>query len=97
MTPRLALSVAAVVTALAVVSTAFTLGVRHGGNVCRAEAQIVKDAAELVVKENELIRLTLELERDQLARELEDAANADPVTSPGCLPADRVRRLNRIR
>ena len=29
-----------------------------------------------------------------LARELEDAANADPVVVPECFPVGRVRRLN---
>ena len=34
--------------------------------------------------------------RDRLARELEDAAHADPVRVPDCLSPDRVRRLNRL-
>lgn len=36
-------------------------------------------------------------ERDQLARELEGAAYADPVIVEQCLGPDRVRRLNAIR
>ena len=36
-------------------------------------------------------------ERDRLARELEEAAYADPVLVERCLGPDRVRRLNSIR
>ena len=32
--------------------------------------------------------------RQELSYQLEDAANAQPVTSSACLPIERVRRLN---
>lgn len=41
-------------------------------------------------------RLALEVERDALARDLEDAARADPDADRPALGPDSVRRLNRL-
>lgn len=54
------------------------------------EARARADAAEAS-------RLRAEAALTALQRELEDAANAEPVTAPAALPAGRVRRLNAIR
>lgn len=64
-----------------------------------AEAQVASakaafQAAEIASRK-EAARLEAEAAREALARELEDAANADPARNHDCLPADRVRRLNR--
>ena len=42
-------------------------------------------------------RRRIAAERDSLARQLEDEANADPVVVDRCLPPERVLRLNRLR
>ena len=42
-------------------------------------------------------RRKIAVERDTLARKLEEAAYADPVVVDRCLGPDRVRRLNAIR
>jgi|GEM_PF-5346394 hypothetical protein len=52
-------------------------------------------AGELATQK-ELQRLAAEAEREKIARELEDMANAEPVTTVDCLPVSRVRRLNRF-
>lgn len=77
----------------------------HGASVGKARCQLAHagtqaaamkaafDAAEIASRK-EAARLEAEAAREALARELEDAANADPARSPDCLPADRVRRLN---
>lgn len=69
--------------------------VRHLYTVRAAKAQQVayENAERLSRKEAE--RLALEVERDALALELEDAARADPDASRPALGADSVRRLNR--
>lgn len=68
-------------------------GRQTGIAMCEA-AYIVKQAEhtkEVIRREED--RLTIEAEREALARDLEDQANADPATSE-CLSVDRVRRLN---
>lgn len=56
------------------------------------------DAQQVIILQNSLeaSRLLREAEQERLllSQQLEDQANAAPVTSPACLPADRVRRLN---
>lgn len=59
-------------------------------------AAAVEGQREAVAK-METQRLLIEAERDRMARELEDMANADPVLVPQCLSVDRVRRLDRLR
>ena len=67
------------------------------------EARRVLEAAEAAQEARaradraEVQRLAAQAERDALQRQLEDAANAEPVTAPAALPASRVHRLNAIR
>jgi hypothetical protein len=60
-----------------------------------ASAQQAAMRAADLASAKEAARLAAETERDQLARQLEDAANAEPVTAAACLPLSRVLRLNR--
>lgn len=76
---------------------AFWQGSRYGRDQCTLEYQ-----AELLKRQAEGERLEADRreamhERDALVRQLEDAANAEPVVVNECLGASRVRRLNAIR
>ncbi len=62
--------------------------------LAQAEAERAAWRAAEAASRKEAARLAVEAERDALARELEDAANADPVAAPACLGPERVRRLN---
>ncbi len=64
---------------------------RHGLAIRAAQQQAFEAAEAASIKEAQ--RLAAAAERDTLARELEDLANADPDTGGG-LPAGRVQRLN---
>jgi hypothetical protein len=85
--------------ALALIAGAWGHG-RHTGVVAceAAHARALDAARDAAMRAAELAsrkeaeRLAAEAERDALARDLEDAANADPPTGE-CLSADRVRRL----
>lgn len=83
--------------ALAVAGLAGWGGYRVGYSTCenshRAELLAQIEAGQKL----EEARRKVAQERDQLARELEDAAYADPVVVEQCLDLDRVRRLNAIR
>jgi hypothetical protein len=62
-----------------------------------ADAAIcARSAPRELASQKELQRLAAEAEREKIARELEDLANAEPVTTADCLPVSRVRRLNRF-
>lgn len=65
-------------------------GLQHAAALAEAQAQVIR-AAELASRK-EAMRLSLEAERDALARDLEDQAHAQPAGGI-CLPAERVRRL----
>jgi hypothetical protein len=58
----------------------------------RARTEAARNAEIASRKEGE--RLAAEASRARLAAELEDLANAEPVSGPQCLGVDRVRRLN---
>lgn len=60
----------------------------------RTVAEQAAHAAAEAASEREVERLALEQERDALARQLEDAANADQVSGGG-LPRARVERLRK--
>lgn len=64
-----------------------------------AEARLAAAQAESreATAKLETARLAAQAIRDQLTRQLEDAAREDPVANPAALSADRVRRLNAIR
>lgn len=65
---------------------------RHAVQLQRAQTKAVQ-AAELASRK-EADRLAAQTELDDLARDLEDQANADPAGGV-CLPVARVLRLNR--
>lgn len=72
-------------------------GYRMGRTACEADhKQELLDQIEAGEKLEQARRQAAK-ERDALARELEGAAYADPVTSEQCLGSSRVRRLNSIR
>lgn len=61
---------------------------RHAAQLlAQVEAGLKLDAA----------RRAIEAQRDDLARQLEEQAYADPIIVPRCLGPDRVRRLNSLR
>lgn len=69
-------------------------GYSTGRTRCETSHALVAAAAEKA-KASALSDLAAAEQRNRLmALELEDAARAQPVESPACLPADRVRRLN---
>lgn len=90
-----------IIAAIGAVGAAFWLGwakgeaaaeARHTKAVLAAQMAQVAAANEIAKKERE--RLDLEAERDEIARQLEDAAYAQPADGSCGLGADRVRRLN---
>jgi hypothetical protein len=87
----------AVLVALAVVAVAFWQGHRIG----YASAVSVHESELLAQIEAghklDAARRQVAFERDQLARELEEEAHADPIAVEHCLGPGRVRRLNAIR
>lgn len=86
--------------ALAAIMVSGVVGYQMGGNVCegrhaRALAEAQREAVERAEDAARAERRRLEEEASRLALqlELEDAANADPVSRPDCLPVERVLRL----
>ncbi len=88
--------IAIFIVALAV-TNAGTAWLAYGRGVQDTEARMVLAAQEHQkdIDKAERKRQELEIERNRLARDLEDAANEEPASSDRCLPASRVRRLNR--
>ena len=82
---------------LATHGAAYTWGRGHGRSAVEARIVQERDAARVAVARSEAARLAAVTERALLAAELEDAAEAEPVTVPVCLSPDRVRRLNALR
>lgn len=78
-------------------SGAAVLGYQRGKADCEAaHAQDLLDQIEAGrILEN--ARIEAARQRDALARQLEEAAYADPVVVHQCLGTNRVRRLNAIR
>jgi hypothetical protein len=58
----------------------------------KLDAQMVSAQAQAL--ETSRFLAAAEQKRLQLTQQLEDQANEAPVTSPACLPVDRVQRLN---
>jgi signal transduction histidine kinase len=86
--------------ALALIAGAWGHGRHTGVAACEAAHARAMDAARdaamraaELASRKEAERLAAEAERDAMARDLEDQANADPATGD-CLSVDRVRRLN---
>jgi hypothetical protein len=84
------------VIALLVVGQAYRMGYSAAmGEVAQKalKAQKAAFAAAEIASRKEAQRLALEAQRDDLARQLEDAANADADADRVCLGADSVQRL----
>ena len=78
-------------------TAAFWQGVKFSDGrhaVLQAKAQAATFMAAELASRREAERLAAQSMADQLARELEDMANADPASGCG-LPSGRVLRLNR--
>jgi hypothetical protein len=87
---------AAALAVLAVVAVVFWQGHRLGYDsaVSAHESELL---AQIEAGQKlDAARRRVALERDQLARELEEEAHADPITVVRCLGPGRVRRLNAI-
>lgn len=71
-------------------------GYRIGHRAAEAAhgAEILKQIEE--ARQLEAERIQIARERDELARRLEDEANADPVVVNQCIGPGRVRRLNAL-
>lgn len=71
-------------------------GYRMGHAACEAahSAAELKRIAEFEVAKQK--RIKAEQERDQLAIELEEANNEEPVTITQCLGPNRLRLINRV-
>ncbi|MCU0882964.1 MAG: hypothetical protein MUF14_09885 [Hyphomonadaceae bacterium] len=82
---------------LALLAGAYALGRSHEADQWRADLAEAREAAREASAKLEAQRLAVEAERAALLQSLEDAAYAAPVSAPACLPADRVRRLDRLR
>jgi hypothetical protein len=65
---------------------------RHERALLQAQNEMIQAAEQASRKEAE--RLAMQSERDALARDLEDQANAEPDDGSCGLPAGRVQRLN---
>lgn len=82
---------------LALSAGAGLYGYRAGQFACEAEhkARLLEEIEAGQRLEQERQRIARE--RDQLHRQLEEEAHADPVIVERCLSPDRVRRLNALR
>lgn len=81
---------------IAIGALAFWQGYRWGHDISEAQhqAEILKRIEEGQKLDAERIKVARE--RDDLARRLEEQANADPVVVNQCLGPSRVRRLNAL-
>jgi hypothetical protein len=82
---------------MALVGAIYAKGRVDGKQALQSRIEAAQEAAREAMRKAEKQRLIDQAERDRLARELEDMANADPVLVPQCLSPDRLRRLNEIR
>lgn len=82
---------------VALFGLAYAKGRIDGNAALQARIAAAVEGEREAAAKLEAQRLAIEAERDRLARELEDEADADPVAVPQCLSPDRVRRLNRLR
>jgi Flp pilus assembly protein TadB len=87
---RLAIAVAA---CLALLGAAYAVGLWQGTAALQARLDAEMVASQQAAAETTRALAVAEQQRARLARELEDAANAEPVSSAACLPLSRVRRL----
>lgn len=81
---------------VALAGSIYAKGRADGKAALQARYEAAQEAAREATAKLEAARLIAQAERDRLARELEDMANAEPVSVPDALPASRVRRLREI-
>ena len=79
---------------LGLLAGAYALGHRQATAAFQARLDRAAAAAQAQAAETAKALAVAEQERARLSQALEDAANADPVTSAACLPVGRVMRLN---
>ena len=97
--PRTMLTGLALVAFLAAVAWAYFLGRSHEAN---AHVREMLDLQEAYLEERdradaeEAARLRVQIERDRLATELENAATTDPDAGRVSLPGRVLQRLNRF-
>lgn len=75
----------------------YLLGRSDGSRVAYSQLEKAREDSREATAKLETARLATQAVRARLTRQLEDAANADPVSNHSALSADRVRRLNSIR
>lgn len=88
---------AIVALALGTLAAAYTKGRLDGRALMTIEIAEAREASREATAKLEAQRLAAMADRNRLATALEDEAREAPVTHPVCLPADRVRRLDRLR
>lgn len=96
LTPGLRRYLTAAAVALAAVAAVWwtVAAYRTGYDAAMTKVAREQAAARAALSVAETRRLSIQSERDRLARELEEAAREAPVSCPVCLGSDRVRRLN---
>lgn len=87
----------AVAGAVLVAAVSFWQGNKYGHTRCTLSHQAELLESIEAGQEAERKRIEVARERDELVRQLEVAANEDPVIVNQCLGSSRVRRLNDIR
>lgn len=87
-------TIAIVLVLAAAVGAAYLTGRVHGKAALQARLDAAVIEAQSTALEASKAIAAAEQSRRALSQQLEDAANAQPVASPACLPADRVRRIN---
>ncbi len=88
---------AAGLVALAALAAAVAFGYLRGAADYRADYQARELAQIEAFRKLEAARIEALRARDELSRQLEEKAHADPVAVPRCLGPRRVRRLNALR
>lgn len=73
------------------------VGYAAGKRACEASHAAAEAAQAEAAAKLDAARIEIQRQRDALARQLQEAAYADPVSVPECLGAGRVRRLNSLR
>lgn len=78
----------------AVMALVFGAGWFKGRAALQARLDAVQVQAQAAALEATKALAVAEQQRATLSQQLEDQANADPVSVPAALPVERVRRLN---
>ncbi|MCT4557363.1 MAG: hypothetical protein N4A61_04810 [Pelagimonas sp.] len=85
-----------VVGAVALGGAVFAFGFHEGGQRCEARHAIAAIEKAERAAQLDAERIEVAKQRDDLARELEELSNADPIIVERCLGPNRVRRLNAL-